>query len=163
MKKRIPVVLAVSLLAVLILLCGTASANSWGLSGKLLQAVEQTNTWDDYTRLSNQEGPFAVMYTRYHYALFFADNEKRLHVYTTAVYQPDAGKKAPSLYWDGHYLTIRYGEDEYYTFCEWEENSGEYQLSDAAVNGFELYGVPGESGFSWRYRTTDDEYGEVLA
>ena len=56
------------------------------------------HTWDDYTTFSNQEGPFAVMQSRYHHALFFVDNQDRLHVYTTAVYQPEAKRKAPELY-----------------------------------------------------------------
>ena len=163
MKKSIGVILAVVLLAGSLLFCGTASANSWGLTERLYQAVSRSKAWDDYTRLSNQEGPFAVMQTRYHHALFFADNQGRLHVYTTAVYQPETKRKAPELYWDGHYLTISYDESEYYTFCEWDEGSGEYQLSDAVVNGFELTGIPGESGFSWQYEVTDDEYGEIVA
>ena len=158
MKKGVCVTLAVVLFAGLLLLCGTASANSWGLNGKLLTAVMADHSWDDYTTLSNQEGPFAVMQSRYHNALFFADNQGRLHVYTTAVYQPESKRKAPELYWDGHYLTISYDELEYYTFCEWEEGSGEYQLSDAVVNGFELSGIPGESGFSWQYQATDDDH-----
>ena len=110
MKKSICVILAVALLAGSFLLCGTASANSWGLKGKLLTAVMADHTWDDYTTLSNQEGSFAVMQSRYHNALFFVDSQEHLHVYTTAVYQPEAKRKAPKLYWDGHYLTISYGE-----------------------------------------------------
>ena len=162
MKKRILAVLVISLLTGFFLPCGTASANSWGLTGKLYRAVERSKAWLDYSTFSNQEGPFAVMQARYHHALFYADNQDRLHVYTTAVYQPEISKKAPELYWDGHYLTIWYGDSEYYTFCEWDEGSGEYQLSEAAVDGFELTGIPGESGFSWRYEATDDESGEVL-
>lgn len=61
MKKSICVILAVSLLAGSFLLCGTASANSWGLQGKLLTVVMADHTWDDYTTLSNQEASFAVM------------------------------------------------------------------------------------------------------
>ena len=158
MKKSICVILAVALLAGSFLLCGTASANSWGLKGKLLTAVMADHTWDDYTTLSNQEGSFAVMQSRYHNALFFVDSQEHLHVYTTAVYQPEAKRKAPKLYWDGHYLTISYGESEHYTFCEWDEGSGEYQLSEAVVNEFKLTGIPGESGFSWRYQATDDDH-----
>ena len=158
MKKSICVILAVSLLAGSFLLCETASANSWGLKGKLLTAVMADHTWDDYTTLSNQEASFAVMQSRYHNALFFVDSQEHLHVYTTAVYQPEAKRKAPKLYWDGHYLTISYGESEHYTFCEWDEGSGEYQLSEAVVNEFKLTGIPGESGFSWRYQATDDDH-----
>ena len=159
MKKSVAVLISL----VLLLLCAAASANSWGLNaGRLLNAVSQDHTWDDYTLFSNQEGPFAVMKTRYHHALFFADNQGNLHVYTTAVYQPEEKRKAPELYWDGHYLTISYGEDERYTFCEWEEGSGEYQLSDATVDGCQVWGHPDENGFSWRYEFEDEESGEVL-
>ena len=70
MKKSICVILAVTLLAGSFLLCETASANSWGLKGKLLTVVMADHTWDDYTTLSNQEGSFAVMQSRYHNALF---------------------------------------------------------------------------------------------
>ena len=162
MKKSACVILAAALLAGSLLLCGTASANSWGLKGKLLAAVMADHTWDDYSTLSNQEDPFAVMKSRYHHALFFADSRERLHVYTTAVYQPEAKRKAPKLYWDGHYLTIEYDEFEYYTFCEWNEGSGEFQLSDAVINGFELTGIPGEYGFSWQYQATDDDHDEAV-
>ena len=162
MRRNKLVLLAVLLLAGAFLLCGTASANSWGLTGRLYQAVERSKAWKDYSRLSNQEGPFAVMQSRYHHALFFVDSQDHLHVYTTAVYQPDFCRKAPKLYWDGHYLTIDYGELEYYTFCEWEENSGEYQLSDAVVNGFRLWGIPGESGFSYQYIAEDDDHEQRL-
>ena len=98
MKKSICAILAVALLAGSFLLWGAASANSWGLTGTLLTAVMADHTWDDYTTFSNQEGPFAVMQSRYHHALFFVDNQDRLHVYTTAVYQPEAKRKAPELY-----------------------------------------------------------------
>ena len=84
--RTIRVILAAVLLACTSLLWGTASANSWGLKGKLLTAVMADHAWDDYSTLSNQEGPFAVMKSRYHHALFFVDSQNRLHVYTTAVY-----------------------------------------------------------------------------
>ena len=163
MKKSLCVFLAVALLTGSFLLCGTASANSWGLKGKLYQAVERSKAWEDYSTLSNQEGPFAVMHTRYHNALFFADSADQLHVYTTAVYQPETKRKAPKLHWDGHYLTLSYGDSEYYTFCEWNEGSGEYQLSEAAINGFTLTGIPGEDGFAWQYEATDDDHDEAAA
>ena len=154
MKKLSAFLLAAVLLGTL-LRCGTALANSWGLKGDLLNAVMADHGWDDYTILSNQAGPFAVMKTRYHHALFFVDGQKKLHVYTTAVYQPEAGRKAPKLRWDGHDLTIDYGGGEYYTFHEWNINSGEFQLSEATIGSFHLTGIPGEYGYSWQYRTED--------
>ena len=77
---------SITVLACMMLVCTGASANSWGLSGNLYRAVEQSKAWEDYTILSNQEGPFAVMQSRYHHALFFVDDQGILHVYTTAVY-----------------------------------------------------------------------------
>ena len=71
MRKSICVVLAVALLTGSFLLCRTAAANSWGLKGKLLTAVMADHTWDDYSILSNQEDPFAVMKSRYELTLLF--------------------------------------------------------------------------------------------
>ena len=159
MKK---ICLAVSVLLVMVLFCAVASANSWGLTGKLLNAVMENPAWNDYAALSNQEGPFAVMHSRYHNALFYVDGMDELHVYTAAVYQPDDGRKAPKIYWDGHYVTIWYDDSEYYIFCEWEEGSGEFQLSEASVNDFVLSGIPGESGFSWQYVATDADSDTAL-
>ena len=85
MMKHLSMILLTVILC-MTLLCTSASANSWGLTGKLVQAVEQSKAWDDYSTLSNQDGPFAVMKTRYHHALFFVDDQGILHVYTAAVY-----------------------------------------------------------------------------
>ena len=159
MKKWL---LALGLLLLMLSLCAAASANSWGLTGNLLNAVMADPSWNEYSTLSNQEGPFAVMKSRYHHALFYVDSSDVLHVYTTAVYQPDDGRKAPKIFWDGHYVTLWYTDDEYYTFCEWDEGSGEFQLAEASVNTFHLTGHPDESGFSWKYEATDDEYDESL-
>ena len=60
MKKSLGVLLFTAMLC-MTLLCTSASANSWGLTGKLYQAVEQSKAWEDYSTLSNQDGPFAVM------------------------------------------------------------------------------------------------------
>ena len=145
MKKRFGIALML-LIAVICLVCGCACANSWGLKGKLLQAVMKEDAWQDYTLSGNQEGPFAVLGSRYHKALFFVDPDNQLHVYTTAVYQPEDKRKAPELFYDGHYVTISYGEEEFYTFCDWEEN-GVYQMSSAHIGDFSLIGIPGAEGF----------------
>ena len=94
MRKRIFLIL---LLTCLVLVFTSASANSWNLKGKLLQAMIKTHDWDDYYLLGNQADPFAVMQSRYHHAMFFVDDLERLHVYTAAVYQPDDKREAPSL------------------------------------------------------------------
>ena len=85
MKKRFGLIFLAVALMTAMLLSGTASANSWNLKGKLLQAMIKTHDWDDYILLGNQADPFAVMQSRYHHALFFVDDLDRLHVYTTAV------------------------------------------------------------------------------
>ena len=61
MKKSICVILAVTLLAGSFLLCETASANSWGLKGELLDLVSDTDRWNDYTTLGKQAETAAVM------------------------------------------------------------------------------------------------------
>ena len=76
MMKRLNAILLTIMLCTA-LCCTGASANVWGLTGKLYQIVEQSKAWDDYTTLSNQDGPFAVMQARYHNALFFADDQDK--------------------------------------------------------------------------------------
>ncbi len=115
----------------------TASANSWGLKGKLLNAVMADHAWDDYSTLSNQAGAFAVMKARYHHALFFVDDLEKLHVYTTAVYQPEDKRGAPSLMILDQDLYLSYGENEQYVFRPWTED-GEYLLYSATIGGFQL-------------------------
>ena len=125
-------------LASLCMLCAGASANSWGLKGKLLEAVSSVHTWDEYTLKGNQAGDCAVLGTQYHNALFFVDFEGRLHVYTTAVYQPGDQKAPPKLTMeDGRFLTLAYGQAESYTF---EEVSGYgFALREARIGDFRLY------------------------
>ncbi|MBR0341793.1 MAG: hypothetical protein IJH64_06035 [Oscillospiraceae bacterium] len=113
MKKRICLVI-IPLLMCMVLICTSASANSWNLKGKLLQAMIKTHDWDDYILLGNQADPFAVMSARYHNALFFVDDLDNLHVYTTVVYQPDDKRKAPSLMVMDQNLYLRYGDEEEY-------------------------------------------------
>ena len=138
MKRLNAILLAIMLCTALF--CTGASANVWGLTGKLYQIVEQSKAWDDYTTLSNQDGPFAVMQARYHNALFFADDQDKLHVYTTAVYQPDAKKKAPTLLLDDEdMLHLSYGDQEKYVFKAIGED-GEYQLLSAEIGSFQLLG-----------------------
>ena len=139
MRKNGIRIMAVLLLAGLLLICGTASANSWNLKGRLYRAVEQSREWIDYTALSSQADSFAVMKARYHHALFYADAQERLHVYTAAVYQPEDGRETPSLYLDGQDLHLDYGKQEKYVFRAFGKD-GEYQLYSAEIGGFRLEG-----------------------
>lgn len=137
MKKRFGLMLVVSLLLYVLIFCETASANSWNLKGKLLQAVIKTHDWDNYYLLGNQADPFAVMQSRYHHALFFVDDLERLHVYTAAVYQPDDKREAPSLMLMDQDLYLSYGNNEQYVFRPWTED-GEYLLYSATIGDFQL-------------------------
>ncbi len=94
------------LLAALLPICSTASANSWGLNTVMLDAVSATHDWDDYTSLSDQaEVQFtdvdglpvavAVLHSRYHNVLLTsatAEDDRTQFVryaVTTAVWQPE--------------------------------------------------------------------------
>ena len=133
-RKRIFLIL---LLTCLVLVFTSASANSWNLKGKLLQAMIKTHDWDDYYLLGNQADPFAVMQSRYHHAMFFVDDLERLHVYTAAVYQPDDKREAPSLMLMDQDLYMSYGKNEQYVFRPWTED-GEYLLYSATIGDFQL-------------------------
>ena len=137
MKKRFGLIFLAITLMTILLFSGTASANSWNLKGKLLQAMIKTHDWDDYILLGNQADPFAVMQARYHHALFFVDDLDRLHVYTTAVYQPDDKREAPSLMILDQDLYLSYGQNEQYVFRLWTED-GEYMLYSATIGDFQL-------------------------
>ena len=139
MKKRLGLIFLAIALMTTLLLSSTASANSWNLKGKLLQAMIKTHDWDDYILLGNQADPFAVMQSRYHHALFFVDDLDRLHVYTTAVYQPDDKREAPSLMVMDQDLYLSYGNNEQYVFRPWTED-GEYLLTSATIGDFQLNG-----------------------
>lgn len=136
MRRSIRIVIT-AILLIALLLCSFASANGWGLTGKLYQVLEQSKAWDDYSTLSNQAGPFAVMHNRYHHALFFVDDVDRLHVYTAAVYQPDDKREAPSLMLLDQDLYMSYGKNEQYVFRPWTED-GEYLLYSATIGDFQL-------------------------
>lgn len=154
MKKRM--IAAITIVLVAVCLCATAGANSWGLKGDLYRAVEQAKTWDDYTLLGNQAGDFAVLTSRYHNALFYADLGNDLHVYTEAVYQPEDKKPAPKLEMDDDFnLTISYGEDESYVFLDTLDG---YELSEATIGDFhmEMYD-PEDSVYAWNYSGADGE------
>ena len=144
-RKRFGLTFLVIALMTALLLSGTASANSWNLKGKLLGAMIKTHDWDDYILLGNQADPFAVMKARYHHALFFVDDLERLHVYTTAVYQPDDKRGAPSLMIMDQDLYLSYGNDEQYVFSPWTED-GEYLLTSATIGDFQLLSNLGNDG-----------------
>ena len=159
MKKQLKALIL--LLACVILACTSALANSWGLKGKLLGAMIRTHDWDDYTLLGNQADPFAVMQARYHHALFFVDDQEKLHVYTEAVYQPDDRQDAPSLMMMDQDLYLSYGKDEQYVFRPWTED-GEYLLYSAAIGDFRLLSNWGNEEDGVSYYRADEKDSSTL-
>ena len=153
-----------AILTVLILLCmtGTASANSWGLRGDLLDKVSDVNTWNDYSTICKQAGDVAVMGSRYHNALMLvADGE--LAVYTTAVYQPGSPREdVVSIEKNGEALILAYGkhgkaERYVFTTCEYgycltSVMIGEFRMELVNEDGwqrFKVYDAHDESYLSW--------------
>ena len=125
--------------AALLLMTSAASANSWGLSGRLYQLVSDVDTWSNYSTVGNQAGDWAVMGTKHHNALFYAAQDG-LHVCHTAVYQPGDRRGAPKLTRQGDTLTLAYGKDESYTFTAYPADPyGSYDgtpvLTSARIGG----------------------------
>lgn len=157
MKKFLTIVCILALLAGM--LCAGASADYEGTDGSLFRALEKSGAWKDYAVEGTAAGPFAVMRSGDSSALFYADREDNLHVYPAAVYQPDDGKPVPELDWDGRYLTIAYGENEKYTFCEITADSGDFCLTAARIGWFYLKGSPPEIG----YAAADNDWTDAVA
>ena len=154
MKRKCFVVMGLLLAC----LAAQASANSWGLRGKLLGKVSDVHTWDDYA-VHTQSGDAAVMCSRYHNVLMLLV-DGGLTVCHTAVYQPDAGRDGElSLALDGERLTLAYGESEWYVF---ECDADGYVLTEAAVNDFHLARVATPWG-GFRYEAYEGEEWAVYA
>lgn len=129
-----------------------ASANSWGLKrGALLSSVANDARWNDYTTLCSQAGDYALMGARYHNALFYAEEDGTLHIYTRAVYQPGEGAERPEIQLKNGRLTLRYGEKERYAF-EDALQDGTMTLTEASVRGFTmtLDLAENEDGYAYR-------------
>lgn len=152
MKKGIAFILVLVLAAAV--LCTGASANSWGLTGELYGAVEKSKAWDDYSCIGNQAGDFAVMGARYHNALFCADGEGQLHVYTTAVYQPEDKRKDVKLAYSDRELTMSWGKDESYTFID---TGSAFELTEAVIGDFRVEALTDDEAYNWRYAASDAE------
>ena len=147
------------LLAILVFACSSASANNWGLSkGRLLNAVSADHTWDDYSTTGGgvQAGDYAVLHARYHNALFFADSEKQLHVYTKAVYQPEDKAKGLKLTMKNGILTISYGDAEVYRFSDGNGDE-DLDLLEAKIGDFRVW--RDDKGYSYY---AEDKDGRVV-
>lgn len=130
-------------LACLLFAC-SASANSWGLRGGVINLVEPDDRYEDYTAIADSCDQLvmdcrvnqAILKNRYHAVLIAAwrnaGNWDAVHISTTAVYQPgDKRGESPNnpvLSHNGGGFTLDYGDSECYTFA-WED--GEYILQRA--------------------------------
>lgn len=148
-----------ALVAALCLALSSASANSWGLKGGLLDVVSQTRDWDDYAALAevraNRDAAVstcysdvAVMHSRYHNILMVTatgEDDKThflLHSATTAVYQPEDGRdKELRLSAEGqHNISIAYSGEQY-VYALGDDSSSAYarpRLVRAEIGGFRL-------------------------
>ena len=120
------------------LITGVAFANSWGLSGNLLDVVMEDGRWNDYTTISNQEGDFAVLGGRYHNVLMRHKNGELL-TYPLAVWQ-ETDKiqvETPKLNLrnDGRVLEITYGDQESYAF-QLNRQYSTYDSGDALIQAY---------------------------
>ena len=108
MKTACSIVL-ISILLILVFSI-SASANSWGLRGDLLDKVSAVNTWNDYSTICKQAGDAAVMGSRYHNALMLVEDGE-LKVYTTAVHQPGSPRDdVVGIEKNGDALILAYGK-----------------------------------------------------
>lgn len=130
-------------LACLLFAC-SASANSWGLRGGVINIVENSDRYEDYTAIADSCDQLvmdcrvnqAILKNRYHAVLIAAwrnaGNWDAVHISTTAVYQPgDKRGESPNnpvLSHNGGGFTLDYGDSERYIFT-WED--GEYILQRA--------------------------------
>ena len=118
-----------------------ASANSWGLTGDLLDAVSAVHTWDDYSSMGSQIGDAALMKSRYHNVLMLlGGTERTLYAYSKAVYQPEDGRDSEALLTKtADLLTLSYGSAEWYTFVL-ENNT--YVFQEAMVGSLHIIPHP---------------------
>jgi len=105
----------VSFVILFCLAVSPALANSWGLSGNLLEVVMEDGRWDDYSTISKQQGDFAVLGGRYHNVLM-QHKDGKLISHPLAVYQPDDEASKPTLKFEDQLLTLSYGKNETYVF-----------------------------------------------
>lgn len=130
---------AIMLSLALALAFSTASANSWGAKGKLVQELSAVKTWDDYTGVTEQAGDWMVLGGRYHNVLMFA-GEDGLHLYHTAVWQPEDHRTMRLSLRNGE-LTLTAGAESF-TFGECND---EMVLIRADLGGVTVRGNFSES------------------
>lgn len=111
------------LMVLFMLVCALspALANSWGLTGDLLELVSDTNEWNEYTCWGEQAGDTAVLKTRYHRVLATVSGGK-LETYTRAVFQPEGSYTGkPQLTSNETGFSLRYHDKLWFTFAKSKE------------------------------------------
>lgn len=141
-KSILALMLSLTLLMLLPWVC--ASANQWGLSSELYDAVSSAgNTWDSYNSTKAQtSGTVAILGSRYHNVLMCLV-DGTLRTYTKAVYQPDDQAERVTLDAAGNGFVLAYGPAESYTFTRIAEG---YLLEKAQVGDLTLTGCWNEEG-----------------
>ena len=156
------IVLSLLTAALLMLMMPQASANGWGLkNGRLLSLLLRVHTWDEYTTRCDEAGDYALMGARYHNALFYAGADGQLYVYTKAVYQPGEKKERPKIEYKQGRLTLYYGENERYRFCD-ALGDGVMTLDEAHIGDFHLALDLKENEDGYAYRAQQDKESAVL-
>ena len=145
--KKLRILFVLSLLMALTL--PAASANQWGLQGQVMNIVENTHDYDEYTGLvddykSNTDATRAILTSRYHNQLIAVDEVKdgwRSAIYsTTAVYQPSELDETgyPKITRTKSGFELAYPDiDERYYFELTRNNEGGavYTLTEAQMGG----------------------------
>lgn len=153
----------ISMIILLLVLTFTsaASANSWGLSGPLLDTVLHTHLYDDYSAdalfyKKEISTTAAVMESRYHRFLWIhgkdAQGNTSLWVSTTAVYQPEETDAVPVLSCTEQTVQISW-PDLFRSFeFTMDENENTWILTKAECGGLEISWTDG------RYVTGQGKY-----
>lgn len=145
--KKLRILFVLSLLMALTL--PAASANQWGLRGQVMNIIEHTHDYDEYTGLvddykSNTDATRAILTSRYHNQLVAVDEVKdgwKDAIFsTTAVYQPSELDETgyPKITRTKSGFELAYPDiDERYCFELTRNNEGGavYTLTEAQMGG----------------------------
>lgn len=176
--KKLRILLFLSLLIALAV--PAASANSWNLNGQLLEMVEQTHDYDEYTGLVSDYNRKAatthtILTSRYHNQLIAVDEVKdgwKDAIFsTTAVYQPSELEETgyPEITRTQNGFELAYPDiDQVYRFEREIDYLGKttYILTYAQMNGVEVerkasYGylvTLGEDSAMWMIKITLEDF-----
>lgn len=168
--KKLRILLPLFLLIVLAL--PAASANQWGLQGQVMNIIENTHDYDEYTGLADdyKAGTSAtrvILTSRYHNQLIAVEEEmggwKRAIYSTTAVYQPSELEETgyPTLTRTKSGFDLAYPDiDELYHF---ERSRGDERKIIYTLTYAKMGGVTVERQESHRYLVTQGEESAMWA